>query len=85
MPSDKEVAYWRSRAFANWKETGLPQEDRHEFVEKLLRRDVRSWRELTMDEWPLLVAALEGWAFVQELRRQVGLVDDRLAQMGVET
>lgn len=68
----KDRGYWQRRAFANWRDTGLPNADRHEFAGQLFGRDVRSWSQLTVAELGVIVHVLRGWHLIEELRRQRG-------------
>lgn len=57
-------------AFAQWRDTGLPDEDRHDLAGHLFRRDIASWNDLADKEINVVAWALRGWHLVHTLRLQ---------------
>ena len=58
--SDDLVAARRRKLYASAKELGFTDEERYEFAEYLLRRDIRSWKGLDDAQVCRLLDALEG-------------------------
>lgn len=63
LPVDTRSDRFR-KAMAAADECGLRRGERIDLAEFLLRRDVRSWKELTEAELNRLLDALEGWRLI---------------------
>lgn len=75
MPEPKrDRGFFQRWAFAGWKETGLPDEDRHELATMIFKRDLSSWSQLTTAELGVMAWVLRGWHLIEVLRAQRGNV-----------
>lgn len=68
FPSQRMLAALQIRA----QQAGLTRDDRLQLAEVLLRRDVDSWRDLTLADAQTLMAALEGFALIAHLQAEQG-------------
>jgi len=64
------LSYWRRRAFASADRAGLDRDERVEFGEMLLKVDLSSWKDLTVEQLSRLCDALEGHHLVSTLVAQ---------------
>jgi hypothetical protein len=46
----------------------LTRDERLEFSEMILHRDIESWKDLTVDEWTRVLDGLEGAFLIRHLR-----------------
>lgn len=60
----------RRQCYAIAAELGLTREERHEFAEMFLKRDLTSWNQLSDAQMDRLADGLVGAEFVIELFRQ---------------
>lgn len=68
MPTDGFMRALQVRA----KQCGLSREERLELAEVILRRDVTTWRGLTLREAQRLMDAMEGFGYIAHLQIEQG-------------
>lgn len=60
----------RRKLFVVADEVGLYRDERIALAEYLLRRDVKTWKDLTEDQVRRLLDAFDGWHLINELLAQ---------------
>lgn len=75
MADDGSQSAARRKLMVRASEWGMTRDERIEFAEQLLRRDVESWVDLDEDQVRRLLDGFEGCELLMEIVRQRGLID----------
>lgn len=72
MTIEIDVARIRRKTFAVLGDAGIGDEDRRDLATFVLGRRVKSYKDLTPEEWQRVGDAVTGWFAIEHLRRERG-------------